>query len=111
MAQYYFLTLVRVDVNRYKSGEELMDRWLVEAEAAEGAESAGLIVTLWKDVSAPLVYGVLCVEGETAMKASATLLETVMGLPMGQDGALVFEDITEVRPYSEWREMLRERRG
>ena len=35
------------------------------------------------------------------MKASATLLETVMGLPMGQDGALVFEDITEVRPYSE----------
>ena len=49
-------------------------------------------------------------EGETAMKASATLLETVMGLPMGQDGALVFEDITEVRPYSEWREVLRERR-
>ena len=98
-------------MNRYKSGEELMDRWLAEAEAAEGAESAGLIVTLWKDVSAPLVYGVLCVEGETAMKASATLLETVMGLPMGQDGALVFEDITEVRPYSEWREVLRERRG
>ena len=68
-------------------------------------------MTLWKDVSAPLVYGVLCVEGETAMKASGTLLETVRGLPMGQDGALLFEDITEVRPYSEWREVLRERRG
>ena len=37
MAQYYFLARVRVDVNRYKSGEELMDRWLAEEEAAEGA--------------------------------------------------------------------------
>ena len=106
-----FLARVRVDVNQYKSADELMDRWLAEAEAAEGAEQAGLIVTLWKDVSAPLVYGVLCVEGETAIKANATLLETVMGLPMGQDGALVFEDVTEVRPYSEWRTLLRERRG
>ena len=111
MGQYYFLARVRVDVNQYKSADELMDRWLAEVEAAEGAEQAGLIVTLWKDVSAPLVYGVLCVEGETAIKANATLLETVMGLPMGQDGALVFEDVTEVRPYSEWRTLLRERRG
>ena len=45
MAQYYFLARVRVDVNQYKSADELMDRWLAEAEAAEGAEKAGLIVT------------------------------------------------------------------
>ena len=41
MADFYFACRVRVDINRYPSAEALLDRWLEEAEAAEGAEQAG----------------------------------------------------------------------
>ncbi len=111
MAKHYFMAKVKVDITRYKSGDELLERWLTEAEAAEGAEEAGVIVSVWKDVSAPLVYGVLCMEADSSFEAHAALLKALMGLPMGQDGALVFEDISEVRPYSEWRQFLRQSQG
>ena len=55
MADFYFALRVRVDINRYASAEALLDRWLEEAEAAEGAEEAGLIQSVWKDVSEPVV--------------------------------------------------------
>lgn len=43
MADFYFSLRVRVDINKYPSAEALMDRWLDEAEAAAGAEEAGLL--------------------------------------------------------------------
>ena len=51
MADFYFACRVHVDINRYPSADALLDRWLEEAEAAEGAEEAGLIQTVWKDVN------------------------------------------------------------
>ncbi len=109
MAEFYFALRVRVDINRYQSGPALLDRWLQEAEAAEGAEQAGVIQTLWKDVAEPVVYAVLRIEADTALQAHASVLEAIKGLPMGQDNALVVESASEVRPYAEWRQFLRQR--
>ena len=110
MADFYFALRVRVDINRYASGEALLDRWLEEAEAAESAEEAGLIQTSWKDVSEPVVYPVLRIEADDAMQAHAAVLKAIKGLPMGQDNALVVEHVAQVRPYAEWRQFLRQRR-
>lgn len=110
MADFYFALRVRVDINRYESGEALLDRWLEDAEAAEGAEQAGLIQSVWKDVSEPVVYPVLRIEADDAMQAHAAVLEAFKGLPMGQDGARLLEHVAQVRPYSEWRQFLRQRR-
>ena len=87
-----------------------MDRWLEEAEAAEGAEQAGLIQAVWKDVSEPVVYPVLRIEADDVLQAHASLLEAFKGLPMGQDSALLIEHVAQVRPYSEWRDFLRKRK-
>ena len=111
MADFYFACRVRVDINRYPSAEALLDRWLEEAEAAEGAEQAGLIQTVWKDVSEPVVYPVLRIEADDALQAHASVLEAFKGLPMGQDGALSVEHVAQVRPYAEWREFLRQRKS
>jgi muconolactone delta-isomerase len=109
MAEYYFFVNVRVDVNKYPSGQALLDRWLDEAEAAAEAEQAGAIQSLWRSASEPRVYGVVKLEGENVLHAQAVLLEALQGLPMGQDGALIVEEASEVRPYTEWREFLRQR--
>ena len=71
MADFYFACRVRVDINRYPSAEALLDRWLEEAEAAEGAEEAGLIQTVWKDVNEPVVYPVLRIEAANSLEAPA----------------------------------------
>ena len=55
MADVYVALRVPVDINRYDSGEALLDHWLEEAEAAEGAEQAGLIQRFWQNVSEPVV--------------------------------------------------------
>jgi hypothetical protein len=109
MAEYYFFVNVRVDVNKYPSGQALLDRWLDEAEAGAEAEQVGAIQSLWRSASEPRVYAVLKLEGKNVLYAQAALLEALQGLPMGQDGALVAEEISEVRPYAEWREFLRQR--
>ena len=110
MPDFYFSLRVRIDINRYPSAEALLDRWLEEAEAAEGAEQAGLIQAVWKDVSEPVVYSVLRIEADDALQAHASLLEAFKGLPMGQDNALLIEHVAQVRPYSEWRDFLRKRK-
>ncbi len=111
MADFYFACRVRVDINRYPSAEALLDRWLEEAEAAEGAEEAGLIQTVWKDVNEPVVYPVLRIEAANALEAHASVLEAFKGLPMGQDNALILDRVAQVRPYSEWRDFLRQRKS
>ena len=110
MADFYFALRVRVDINKYPSGDALLDRWLEEAEAAEGAEQAGVIQTAWKDLNEPVVHPVLRIEAEDALAAHASVLQAFNGLPMGQDGALIIEHVAQVRPYSEWREFLRGRK-
>ena len=110
MADFYFATRIRVDINRYPSAEALLNRWLEEAEAAEQAEQAGVIQTLWKDANEPSVFGVLRVEADDALQAHAAILGLFKGLPVGQDNALIVEHVAQVRPYAEWREFLRKRK-
>ena len=107
MAEFYFACRVRIDINKYQSGEALLDRWLDEAEAAEGAEQAGVLYSAWKDVSEPVVYPVLRIEADDTLQAHAKVLEGFKAFPMGEDNALVLEHVAQVRPYAEWRSFLR----
>ncbi len=110
MPDFFFALRVRIDINRYPSGEALLDRWLDEAEAAEGAEQAGTLQAAWKDTSEPVVYPILRIEADDALQAHAAVMEGMKGFPMGQDNALILEHIAQVRPYAEWREFLRRRK-
>jgi hypothetical protein len=110
MPDFYFALRVRIDINRYPSGEALLDRWLEESEVVEGAEQAGMLRAAWKDVNEPVVYPVLRIEADDPLEAHAALLEGFKGFPMGQDGALLIEHVAQVRPYSEWRDFLRKRK-
>ena len=67
-----------------RTAGELLDRWLDEAEAVEGAEQAGVVQAAWKDVSEPVIYPVLKIEAENALDAHSKLFEGFKSFPMGQ---------------------------
>ena len=77
VADYYFALRVTIDINKYPSGAALLDRWLEEADAAEGAEQAGVIQVAWKDVNEPVVYPVLRIEADDPLQAHAAVLEAL----------------------------------
>ncbi len=53
----------------------------------------------------------LRIEAANALEAHASVLEAFKGLPMGQDNALMLDRVAQVRPYSEWRDFLRQRKS
>ena len=96
---------VRVDMQKFSSGKQLLDKWHQEAQAASGAMEAG-IAQIWKDAAEPLVYVILNIEAENQTQAHGSVLEIFASLPMGASGELVIEEGRQVIPYREWAEYL-----
>ncbi len=92
-----------MDLNKFESGQAVFDRWLEEAEGGAELERVGVIQNNWKDVSEPTMYNVVKIQAENVLQAHATVLEELQGDPLGRDGALIIDEIREVRPYAEWR--------
>lgn len=105
MATFTFFYKVRVDIQKFSSGQELLDKWHQEAQAAMGAINAGAI-QVWKDAADTVVYAVLTVEAENQAEAHGNVLNTFGALPMGVSGELIIEEARSVMPYPQWAEYL-----
>ena len=108
MAKYTYFYKVRVDLQKFSSGDDLLRAWNAEAQAASGAIDAG-IAQIWKDVAEPVVYVINNVDAESAAEAHAKILEIFNSLPMGADGELIIEEGRAVVPYREWADYLASR--
>ena len=65
------------DLQKFSSGQELLDKWHQEAQAAMGAINAGA-AQVWKDAADTVVYVVLTIEADDAAQAHANVL-TIFG--------------------------------
>lgn len=108
MATHTFFYKIRVDLQKFSSGQELLDKWHQEAQAAMGAINAG-VVQVWKDVADPVVYVIITVEADNAAQAHANVLDIFGSLPMGASGELIIEEARSVMPYQEWAQHLANR--
>lgn len=48
---------IRVDLQKFSSGEDLLKAWQAEAQVAMQGISAG-VFQLWKDTAEPVVYAI-----------------------------------------------------
>ena len=108
MARFTFFYKVRVDLQKFSSGDELLSKWNLEAQAATGAIDAG-IAQIWKDVAEPVVYVINNVEADSPAEAHGKILDLFSSLPMGADGELIIEEGRAVVPYREWGDYLASR--
>ena len=108
MATSTFFYKLRVDLQKFSSGEQLLDEWTVEAQAAMEAINAG-VVQVWKDAADPVVYAVINIEANNQAEAHAAALTMLGSLPMGASGELIVEEARVVFPYQEWAEYLASR--
>ena len=108
MATFTFFYKLRVDVQKFSSGQELLDKWHQEAQAAMGAINAGAI-QVWKDAADTVVYAVLTVEADDQVQAHGNVLTIFGSLPMGASGELIIEEARSVIPYPQWDDYLSSR--
>ena len=108
MATYTYFYKIRVDLQKFSSGQTLLDKWHEEAQAAMGAINAG-VVQVWKDIADPVVYVIIKVEADDAAQAHGGVLNIFGSLPMGASGELIIEEARSVIPYSEWAQYLASR--
>lgn len=105
MPTFTYHLKVRVDLQQFSSGEELLKAWKAEAEVAmqsvtEGSEQ------LWKDAAEPVMYAIVNIEADNAAQASWHLYNTALSLPMGALHQFVIEEAKLVVPYQEWANTL-----
>ena len=105
MPSFTYFYKVRVDMQKFSSGKQLLDKWHQEAQAASGAMDAG-VAQIWKDAAEPVVYVILNIEAENQTQAHGSVLEIFASLPMGASGELVIEEGRQVMPYREWVDYL-----
>ncbi len=108
MATYTFFYKIRVDLQKFSSGQELLYKWHQEAQAAMGAIKAGA-AQVWKDAADTVVYAIINVEANDAAQAHANVLNIFGSLPMGASGELIIEEARSVMPYQEWAQHLTNR--
>ena len=105
MATFAFFYKIRVDLQKFSSGQELLEKWHQEAQAATQAINAG-VVQVWKDVADAVVYVILTVEAENPAQAHGNVLNIFGSLPMGASGELIIEEARAVVPYQQWAQYL-----
>ena len=105
MATFTFFYKIRVDLQKFSSGQELLEKWHQEAQAAMHAISAGA-VQVWKDAADTVVYVILTVEAENPAQAHGNVLNIFGSLPMGVSGELIIEEARSVMPYQQWAQYL-----
>jgi hypothetical protein len=104
MPTFTFFYKVRVDLQKFSSGNQLLDKWSEEAKAATGAMDA-----IWKDAAEPVVYVINSVDADNQAQAHGKILDMFSSLPMGADGELIIEEGRAVVPYREWADYLADR--
>lgn len=108
MATFTFFYKLRVDLQKFSSGQELLAKWHQEAQAAMGAINTGA-AQVWKDAAEPVVYAILTVDAETPAEAHGNVLNTFGSLPMGVSGEIIIEEARVVLPYQHWAAYLASR--
>jgi hypothetical protein len=108
MATFTFFYKLRVDLQKFSSGQELLAKWHQEAQAAMGAINAGA-VQVWKDAADTVVYAILTVEADDAAQAHGNVLNIFGSLPMGVSGEIIIEEARSVLPYQQWAQYLASR--
>ena len=73
MATFTFFYKIRVDLQKFSSGQEILDKWHQEAQAATEAINAGA-VQVWKDAADAVVYVILTVEADNPAQAYGNAL-------------------------------------
>ena len=101
MATFTFFYKLRVDIQKFSSGQALLDKWHQEAQAAMGVIHTGA-VQVWKDASDTVVYAILTVEAENPAEAHGNVLSVFGTLPMGVSGEIIIEEARSVMPYQDW---------
>ena len=99
------LFLVQATINKPADmdNKEFYNLWLHEAEAATGAQEAGVITGIWKVAGKPVIVGVIDVE-------SADMLDqALLSLPFWSQGFahIVETEVTPLRTYASWHEHLK----
>jgi hypothetical protein len=105
MATFTFFYKIRVDLQKFSSGQELLDKWHQEAQAAMHAINAG-VIQVWKDAADAAVYVILTVEAENPAQAHGNVLNIFGSLPMGASGELIIDEARAVVPYQQWAQYL-----
>ena len=108
MAIYTYFYKIRVDLQKFSSGQALLNKWHQEAQAAMGAINAG-VVQVWKDTADAVVYVIIKMEADNAAQAHGEVLNIFGSLPMGASGELIVEEARSVIPYPEWAQYLASR--
>ena len=108
MPTFTFFYKIRVDLQKFSSGPQLLNKWHEEAQAASGAIDAG-VIQVWKDAADAAVYVIAEVEADNPAQAHGNALEMFGSLPMGAGGELVLEEARSVIPYKEWADYLARR--
>jgi hypothetical protein len=105
MATFTFFYKLRVDLQKFSSGQEILAKWHQEAQAAMGAINAGA-VQVWKDAADAVVYAIITVEADDPAQAHGNVLNILGSLPMGVSGELLIEEARSVMPYQQWAQYL-----
>ena len=110
MALFTFYLKLRFDIQKFSSGEKLLDKWNIGAHAP--IDTPGVdIVHAWKDAAEPVAYNFVTVNADNQAEAHGKLLTMIGSLPPGASGELIFEEARAVIPYEEWAEYLASRSG
>ena len=105
MATFTFFYKFRVDLQKFSSGQQLLEKWHQEAQGAMQAINAGA-VQAWKDAADAVVYAILTVEADNPAQAHGNVLHIFGSLPMGASGELIIEEARAVLPYQQWAQYL-----
>ncbi len=105
MATFTYFAKVRVDLQKFSSGEELLKGWQTEAQAAQEAIQGGAF-QLWKDAAEPVVYAIINIEADNAAQAGLNLYNAALSLPFGKAGQFVIEEVRSVVSYQDWADTL-----
>jgi hypothetical protein len=105
MATFTFFYKLRVDLQKFSSGQALLEKWHQEAQSAMQAINAGA-AQVWKDTADTVVYVILNMEAENAAQAHGNVLNIFGSLPMGVSGEIIIEEARSVIPYQQWAQYL-----
>ncbi|MCL2934685.1 MAG: muconolactone Delta-isomerase family protein [Trichodesmium sp. MAG_R03] len=96
----------RVEYPATMSQEELFAIWSEEADAAINGKKEGIIVNLWKCIGTRRVIAIVDV------KSPDQLDQIIMDLPIVKKlGQYVNIEVTSLRPYEDFAQDVKERKG
>ncbi len=105
MPKFTYHAKVRIDLQKFSSGEQLLKVWRLEAQAAMKGVNAGAL-QLWKDAAEPVVYSIANIEADNVAQASWKLYNALLSVPMGAAGQFTIEDLRLVVPFQDWADTL-----